>query len=402
MPALIYLPTAGETVLDGEIIEWYKNEGDKVEKGETVCEATTSKIVLEVTSPQSGILYKKFAKVGDRVPMGYVVAVIELEGEILSPLDLEKISDRFIADEPKDIQVVEEPSPDSLVSETPVKIKSSPIARKMAAERGIDLKEITGTGPEGRITKKDVLDFVGSARSTSASKEAWIAAKVIKLSDVRKIIAERLRESIGTKPHINFQTEVCMDELLKAKAELTEIYGHNLSVNTLITYVVIKVLDEYPYLNAHLKGDEIILHDNKNIGIAVGRNEKGLIVPVIKNANKMNLRQIEQEAKRLVALAREDKLQAEDITGGSFTISNLGLTGIKNFNAIINPPEVGILAVSATIKQPFVKGNSIEVASVMNINLAVDHSVIDGMMASQFVMRVKELLESPYSFLANP
>lgn len=402
MPALIYLPTAGETVMEGEIAVWHKNEGDRVEKDETICEAMTSKVALDITAPQSGTLFKVFAPVESKVPMGEVIAVIQLEGEKLTDAYLETIGDRYIPKEAKAQPIkIKEVSKEVIDKQLQKEIKASPIAKKMAAEKGVDLSLIKGTGPSGRITKEDVLNYQETAQSESAIKKEEDMVKVIKLTGVRKVIAERLRESVNNKPHVNFQAEVCMDELLKARDDINNSVGCKISVTTLIIYAVAKALNEFPYLNTHLKGDEIILHQAKHIGMAVGRDKEGLIVPVIKDVDNMSLLQLEEEINRLVTLAREDKLQTQDVTGGTFTVSNLGMVGIGNFNAIINPPEVGILAVSAAIKKPVVKDDKVEIASIMNINAAVDHSVVDGLMASKFVMRIKELLELPYLMLLN-
>lgn len=403
MPALIYLPPAGETVMEGEIAVWHKNEGDKVEKNECICEVTTSKLNVEIEAPETGVVFKIFAPVGVKVPVGKVIAVIRGEDEMLSDADMENIKDRFIPEgevtqpEKENATVCEKAAEVKRQGDAGVQVKISPIAKKIAAEKGLDISKINGTGPNDRITKEDVLSYEEMGKKAGNTAASEIAIE--KLSGVRKIISSRLKESVQNKPHINFQAEVCMDELLKAREIINNKLDSKISINSFIIMATVKALKEYKQINAHIVDDNIMLYDDVHIGMAVGRDDKGLIVPVIKFANKMGIKEIDTEAKRLAELAREDKLQINEISGGTFTISNLGMFGISNFNAIINPPEVGILAVSSIIKKPVVKEEGISIANVMNINVAVDHSVVDGSMASRFAMRIKELLETPYMAL---
>lgn len=399
MPELIYLPPAGETVSEGIIKIWEKKEGEKVQKDDIICQITTSKLVVEVTTPQSGILYKIFADIEEKVPVGKVIAVIQLEGEKLTEEDMEKINDRYIPASDKSLdakdikQKEKQPTEKSVPDVNKQQVKISPVAKKVAIELGVDISKVNGTGPNGRITKEDVISYKETSKSENDQKQE---EKIEKLSEVRKIIGQRLRESVASKPHINFQAEVCMDELLKVRNEINAKLENKISLNSFIILAAVKALNEFKTINSNLIGDEVITYGNTNIGIAVARKEKGLIVPVLKNANKLSLFEIDKESKKLAELAREDKLNMDLITGGTFTISNLGMYGIENFNAIINPPEVGILAVSSIIKRPVVINEDITIANMMNLNVAVDHSVIDGSMASEFVMKIKELIEAPY------
>lgn len=401
MPELVYLPYVGETVTEGIIKAWLKNEGESVQKDEVLCEVTTSKLVEEVSAPQKGILFKIFADVDEKVPAGKVIAVIQLEGEELSEEDMGKINDRYIPNsdiklEIKDIKQEEKKITEEYVPEIAKQVKISPLAKKVAIELGIDITKIKGTGPNGRITKEDVISYKEKNVKHENNNCQEQEKKIEKLSDVRKIIGNRLRESVMSKPHINFQAEVCMDELLEVRKKINTKLERKISINSFIILATVKAINEFKSINSNLIGDELITYGDTHIGIAVARKEKGLIVPVIKNANKMSLLEIDKESKALAELAREDKLNMDQITGGTFTISNLGMYGIENFNAIINPPEVGILAVSSIIKRPIVINEEIIIANMMNLNVAVDHTVIDGSVASEFVMKIKEYIEAPY------
>lgn len=400
MPELVYLPPAGDTVTEGRIMKWEKNEGDDVKKGETICDIMTSKLNIEVSVENSGRIFKIFAPVDERVPVGKVIAVIQLEGETITEDDINKITDRYISEtvestteeENKTKEKMDKTSNDSAVKADRVRI--SPIAKKLAAELDVDITKVIGTGPDGRIQKEDILNYNENQKISSDTKQEEKAVE--KMSEIRNIIAWRLRESVTTKPHINFQTQVRMDELLNMRNTINKNIENKISINSFIILATVKSLKKYKYINANLLGDEIVLYNDINIGMAVARESKGLIVPVIKHANKMSLSEIDIEAKKLTELAKEDNLSMDQITGGTFTVSNLGMYGIENFNAIINPPEVGIMAASSIIKKPVIIDEDIISASIMNINVAVDHSVVDGAMASEFIMEVKRFLEEPY------
>jgi pyruvate dehydrogenase E2 component (dihydrolipoamide acetyltransferase) len=400
MPELVYLPPAGDTVTEGRIMRWEKNEGDNVKKGETICDIMTSKLSIEISVENDGKIFKIFAPVDEKVPVGKVIAVLQLEGETITEDDINKITDRYISEtvestteeENKTKEKMDKTSNDSAVKADRVRI--SPIAKKLAAELDVDITKVIGTGPDGRIQKEDILNYNENQKISSDTKQEEKAVE--KMSEIRNIIAWRLRESVTTKPHINFQTQVRMDELLNMRNTINKNIENKISINSFIILATVKSLKKYKYINVNLLGDEIVLYNDINIGMAVARESKGLIVPVIKRANKMSLSEIDIEAKKLTELAKEDNLSMDQITGGTFTVSNLGMYGIENFNAIINPPEVGIMAASSIIKKPVIIDEDIISASIMNINVAVDHSVVDGAMASEFIMEVKRFLEEPY------
>ena len=300
------------------------------------------------------------------------------------------------------------------------KVRISPVARKIAESQGIELEEIQGSGVNGKIMKRDVsasektvmqetTPTVSAAETKEVQTKAQITAdgkeiqEIIPYSGIRKIIGDRLAQSKFTAPHLYFTQKVNLDKLLDLRKQINDAQDKKTSVTDYIAKAVIKCLQKYPDMNESLVGDKIEKYKSVNLGIAVAA-PGGLIVPVIKNANQKTVVEISKEASVLFDKARNGKLTPAEYTGGTFTISNLGMFGIENFTAIINPPEVGILAISATKDEPLVvkdvNGNkSIEIKPMMNITLTVDHRVIDGLLAAQFVTEVKRLLENPIELL---
>jgi len=289
-------------------------------------------------------------------------------------------------------------------------VKATPLAVKMAEAKGINLEEAKGTGVRGKITKADVIAMTGAQGAVNhgapdghfltAGKEV---AKEIPYAGVRKIIGDRLSESMSTAPHIFFTQKVNMEKLLKLRDEVNAAQDQKTSVTDYITMASIITLKKHPEMNSSLAGDKIFEFKSINIGIAVAA-QSGLIVPVVKSAEQKKLQEISKEAAELFEKAKSGKLTPDEYTGGTFTISNLGMFGIESFTAIINPPEVGILAVSATKDEPYVETNAqgekaVSIKPMMNITLSADHRVIDGLLAAQFVTEVKRLLENPIELM---
>ena len=298
------------------------------------------------------------------------------------------------------------------------KIRVSPVARKMAEDQKLSLDQVKGSGANGKIMKKDLTAAgqtaaVSAATGTAAGKEAQPQVqmsedgkeilKVVPYAGVRKIIGERLAQSKFTAPHLYFTQKVNLDKLLELRKQINDAQEKKTSVTDYIAKAAIKCLQKYPDMNESLVGDQIVKYKTVNLGIAVAA-PSGLIVPVVKNANQKTVVEISREASVLFEKARNGKLKPDEYTGGTFTISNLGMFGIENFTAIINPPEVGIMAVSATKDEPLVvqdaMGNqSVAIKPMMNITLTVDHRLIDGLLAAQFVTDIKKLLENPIELL---
>ncbi len=286
--------------------------------------------------------------------------------------------------------------------ETTGKIRATPLAKKIATEKGADLNTVSGTGPKGKITRKDILNLSGKTSGVTAVQTASDGREILEkipYSGIRKVIGDRLSESKFTAPHLYFTQKVNMEKLLEVRKEINSELGIKASVTDFISKAVVIALSKFPDINSSLINGNIEKYKTVNLGIAVAA-PSGLIVPNIKNSEEMNVIEIAEAAAALIGKAREGKLSPKEYAGGTFTISNLGMFGIENFTAIINPPESAILAVSSTKDEPWVvvKANgekTLEIKPVMNINLTVDHRLIDGLIASQFATEIKNLLEHP-------
>ena len=412
----VIMPKLGQTMEKGKIVRWLKKEGERVERGEPLLEIETDKAVLEVEARGSGVLKKVLAREGDVVPVTKVIGYIAKEDE--------EIPETMIQKAMAELKGVAAPTPAEAVQavEAPreKRIKASPLARKIAREKGVDLTRVVGTGPGGRITSKDVLDYLArreaakitvSAPAVAAPKPEAAAivgveeAQVIPISGIRRAIARKMTYSKTNIPHFYISTEVDMTEAAKMRSDLIPTIEAKTGVRLSFTHLLIKAvamaLKEYPQLNATCDGENIRISKDVNIGIAVGL-EDGLIVPVLKKVDTMDLVQIASKVENLVAKARERKLSEDEFTGGTFTVSNLGILDVDSFTAIINPPEVAILAVGRIRDKPAVIDGEIKVRKRMNITLSADHRAVDGVIAAKFLGRVKELLEKPYSLLLPP
>jgi len=383
------MPKLGETMEEGEISRWLKREGEKVEKGEPLFEVTTDKANFEVESPASGFLRKILFKGGDTVAVTRVIGYIADSVEEELPAEEAEVE---AVPQPARAGVEEVPSAkEPRMAPQERKIKASPLARRLAQERGIDLTQVKGTGPGGRITRADVENFQPTV--AQAHPEA------LPLTGMRKTIARRLSQSKREAPHYYLQMEIDMSEAVKLRQNLLEEIEKTSQVRLSYTDLIIKAtalaLKEFPLMNSTFEDEKISSFKSINICIAVALDQ-GLVAPVIKEANKRSLAQIAGERTRLASRAKDNKLTPEDISGGTFTISNLGPFGVDSFIAIINPPQVGILAVGRIRETAAVTDGAIGIRSMMNASLSLDHRVIDGAYGAGFLSRIKELLERPY------
>ncbi|MBS7634024.1 2-oxo acid dehydrogenase subunit E2 [Candidatus Bathyarchaeota archaeon] len=411
----IIMPKLGQTMEKGKILRWLKREGERVERGETLLEVETDKAVLEVEARGSGILRRILAQEGEVVPVAKIIGYIAEEGEEIPEEALQEV-----------MVGAEAPAPASITKATGEgkverEIKASPLAKKIAREKGVDLTQVVGTGPGGRITEKDVLDYLAkietskatvlpSPASISPERQVVTAApmiedfQVIPISGMRGAIARKMTYSKMNIPHFYISVEVDMTEAVRFREELIPLIEAKNGVRLSFTHMLIKAvamaLREYPQLNALCDGENVRLSKDINIGIAVGL-EDGPIVPVLKNADSMDLIQISSKVEKLIAKAREKKLSEDEFTGGTFTISNLGIFDVDSFTAIINPPEVAILAVGKIRDKPTVVNGEIKIRKIMNTTLSADHRAVDGVIAAKFLGKVKELLEKPYSLLLS-
>jgi pyruvate dehydrogenase E2 component (dihydrolipoamide acetyltransferase) len=368
-----------------------KQEGDRVEKGELLVEIITEKINFQYEAPASGILRKIFHHEGEVVPVATPIAIIAEESEVIP--EVETIKPEVPPEVIKPIAVQKE------MEKPPERIFISPIAKKIAHEKGIDLSSLKGSGPMGRIVKIDVLR---AAERVVGKETAPIApspyGKTIPLKGIRRIIAKRMTESFQNIPHIYLSLEIDMTACLALREQLMEEIEKRAKVRLTLTDILVKVaasaLKDHPIINSRIEGDQICLLEEINIGVAIALQD-GLIVPVIRNADRKSLAEIATTLRDLTQKAREEKLSLEDVGGGTFTLSNMGMLGIDKFNAIINPPECSILGIGRTVEKPVVQGGEIKIKPMAWLSLSSDHRIVDGATAALFLNHIKKLLENP-------
>lgn len=401
------MPKLGMTMTSGKITKWLKKEGDKVEQGEPLLEIETDKVTMEEEATYSGVLLKILAKEGETVPVNQPIAIIGQQGENVE--DLLKQSN--IIEEQKEPQqnepIEETKKPISQGEQTsiPTKPRATPVARKIAKEYDIDLTQIKGSGPSGRIQRKDVEEYLKNLQQRKLPTQEEPKPKpvsytrTIPLTGMRGIIASKMKQSVNTAPHYYVTMDINMEEVLKLRETLSEkVQNAKISINTFIIKAVALAIKKYPIINSFVDNDQIILKDQINIGLAVAL-EEGLIVPVIREADKKGLSEIAYEERQLIEKAREGKLTPDEYNGGSFTISNLGMFDVTTFTAIINQPEVAILAVGKIIPTPVVEDGEIKIKPMMKATLSSDHRVIDGAVAAKFLKKIKEILEDPIKLM---
>lgn len=424
----VAMPRLSDTMEEGKIIKWLKKEGDKVSKGEMLAEVETDKANLEMESFSAGILKKIMIKEGESAPVGAVIAVIGEEKEDISDIlkegkaepaekpreekkedtpvpeteeeKEEKPEEKPIA-EIKEEKPEEEPVAEKKTEEMPPKKEGervfiSPLARKMAEEKNLNISQMSGTGPSGRIIKRDIEAYLSGDKelqpAAAASKEEY---REEPLSGIRSVIAKRLVGSKAPIPHFYVTSEIDMERAIYMKKSLkTHKRDIPVSFNDVMIKATAMALKKFPALNASFQGDKIRYYNVVHMGFAVAL-EDGLITPVIRNADTKSLFAIAEESKELVERAKEKKLKPEEYTGATFTISNMGMYDVDNFSAIINPPEGAILAVSSIVEKPVVVDDKIEIRSRMKVTVSCDHRVIDGVTAAEFLQELKTDLEKP-------
>ncbi len=436
------MPKLGFNMDKGTLLKWRKKEGDFVKEQEVLFEIETDKTVMEVEAQTSGILRRILVAEGEEVPVTLPIAIIGDEKEDIDKMineayqklgkaeiaekekfredrkaslviekkqELEPKKEKFKKISPRakrkakelgvEVQLVKGSGPGGAIIEKDVvsyyqnhRVKVSPVAQKIADKVGIDLETIKRTGIGGKVIKRDLQEIL------TKSEEVNKTEKRIPYAGMRRIIGDRLSQSKFTAPHIYFTVSVDMSKVIDLLNRFKQDSEERISINDFLVFTVAKVLTERPNINCSLLGEKIVYHKDINIGVAVAL-EEGLIVPVIKNADKKSLSILSKETKKLIKLAREKKLVPDDYKRGTFTVSNLGMYGIDNFTAIINPPEAAILAVGTIKKIPAVIGEEgvekIGIRSLMKVTLSVDHRLIDGVMAATFLKRIKYYLEFP-------
>ncbi|NHN85507.1 pyruvate dehydrogenase complex dihydrolipoamide acetyltransferase [Acetobacter musti] len=416
----ILMPALSPTMTEGKLLRWLKKEGDTISAGQVIAEIETDKATMEVEAVDEGILGKIFVPEGtEGVAVNTPIAVLIEEGEAVpdqaatpkattpqKPAEAAPAAPKAAA-APSSQKAAPVPAAQSAGTPTG-RIIASPLAKRIAKEASIDLTDLKGSGPNGRIVKRDVeaAKTRGPAKPVTATATTTVPAEaeIVPMSSMRKVIARRLTEAKTTIPHFYVSVDVQLDALLSLRHQLNTASpaegddAFKLSVNDMLIKAAAITLRRVPGLNVSYAPDAVVHYPSVDISIAVSIPD-GLITPIIRNVDKKSLREISNEMKDLVARARVGKLKPEEFQGGSFSISNLGMYGISAFSAIINPPQAGILAVAAGEKRPVVKGDSLAIGTVMTATISVDHRVIDGALAAQWMSVFRSVVESPISLV---
>ncbi len=417
MAEVVKMPRMSDTMEEGNIVGWLVKEGDSVEPGDVLAEIETDKATMEFESLWEGVVLHIGVKEGP-VPVGGILAVIGEEGEdYKAALAAEESAAPATNNGQAEKEEVTAPTPVAVAPatvEAPVttadtRIKASPLARNMAKESGINLAAITGTGDNGRIVKRDIESYIkeGPKVAPTTAPKAAPSFNIttsgdnfedIPLSQMRKVIARRLGESKFSAPHFYLTVEIEMTEAIAARKRINEMADVKVSFNDLVLKAAAVALRQHPNINSSWLGDKIRKNGDINIGVAVAVDE-GLLVPVIRHANMKSLSQINEEVKYLAGKAKERKLSPDEMSGNTFTISNLGMFGIEEFTAIINPPDACIMAVGGIIQKPIVKDGEIVVGNMMKVTLSCDHRVVDGATGAKFLNTFRDVLTDPIRLL---
>jgi pyruvate dehydrogenase E2 component (dihydrolipoamide acetyltransferase) len=423
---VVTMPRLSDTMTDGTVANWLKKVGDTVAEGDILAEIETDKATMEFESFNSGTLLYVGIQEGQTAPVDSLLAIIGPAGT-----DISGVAENFSkGGAPISEKVVESKTESSSAIadkvDEPIQVVSdgkrifiSPLAKKIAEEKGINIAQVKGSGENGRIVKSDIENFVPSTTSSnsavvnsapeSSTKEAvaarpfvpsgQIATEEIKNSQMRKIIAKRLSESLFTAPHYNLVIEVTMDEAMKSRVAINSVPDTKVSFNDMVIKACALALKKHPKINSQWKEDAIIINHHVSIGVAVAV-EDGLVVPVLPFTDGMSLSQIGASVRDLAGRAKNKKLLPSEMEGSTFTISNLGMFGITEFNSIINQPNSAILSVGAIVEKPVVKDGQIVVGNTMMLSLACDHRTIDGATGAQFLQTLKQYIENPVTMLA--
>jgi len=420
MATNILMPALSPTMTEGNLARWLKQEGERIKAGDVIAEIETDKATMEVEAVDEGILGRILVPAGTQgVKVNDVIAVLVETGEAVPAAGAAPKAAAAPAAAPAPVAaapVAIAPAPAAASGD---RVFASPLARRMAAQAGVDISKIAGSGPNGRIVKADVDAAMsrGPAPVAAAAPAPLVAAPrpaapvaitaphtAVPNSSIRKVIARRLAESKATIPHFYVRTDVEIDALLKIRADLNARSpkdgpgAYKLSVNDLVIKATAVTLRRFPNVNAMWTEDAILQLHDVDISVAVSIPD-GLITPIVKNADIKGLAAISTEMKDLAARAKTGKLKPEEFQGGGFSISNMGMYGVRDFAAIINPPQAGILAVSAGEQRPVVKNGVLAIATVMTLTLSVDHRVIDGALAAEFLQALKRNIEDPLSLM---
>lgn len=417
MAELINMPKLGFDMREGKLGEWVKKEGELVGQGETIALIETDKASVEVPAFRAGVLHKILVPAGDSVPIGVPIAVIGEAGEAIDLVALGVTKGETQVKVEAKAAVKVEPATRAVEAARALeggRLAASPVAMRMAGELGIDLRKVAGSGPGSRIIKRDIEDYLAAQdRAATEAKAAPAPAapppmaipsyeptaegyRAVPLTGMRQTIARRMVESKTTAPHFYITVDVDMAAAMTLRGQLNALLPESdkISVNDFIVKAAAVALKQFPNINASFAGDEIRVHEQVNIGVAVAR-ETGLIVAVVRDCDKKPLAQLAVESRELVGRAREGRMKPDDMVGGTFTISNLGMFDVDNFIAIIGPGQTAILAVSTVKQTPVVKDGQLAVGTRMKATISADHRVTDGAEAAKFMQVFKAALEQP-------
>lgn len=419
MAEIVRMPALSDTMEEGTLVAWHKNVGDAVESGELLAEIETDKAVMEFDSFYDGVLLYIGVKEGHALPVDAVIAIIGQEGEdyeaaLAAEENGNAAPTNNTTETPAEevLQEVVKPLQEQQANQETVtengRIKASPLAKAMAKEEGINLSDVKGTGDDGRVVKRDIEAHLQLAKTTAApTVDAPIVSNQpitlpepqggyedTKVSQMRKVIARRLGESKYAAPHFYLTMEICMDKLMATRKQINGLSDTKISFNDFVVKATAKALKEHKSINAAWQGDVIRTFNYVNMGVAVAIDE-GLVVPVVRNADTKSLSQIATEIRDLAGKARDRKLTPEQMSGNTFTISNLGMFGIDEFTAIINSPDACILAVGAIKPRLVMDNGEVKESNFMKVTLSCDHRVVDGASGAKFLQTLQAILEEP-------
>lgn len=418
MAEIIRMPKLSDTMTEGVVAEWHKNVGDSIESGELIADIETDKATMEFESFQDGVLLYIGIEKGQTAPVESILAILGDAGEDYQSLIDNDVAEETTPEAPAQVsapvETISAPVESTSTAPTPIttpiendgSFKVSPLAKKLANERGIDLSTVAGTGDNGRIVKADIDNYRAPAANSYNGSTTGSTAIVgqesyseVPLSQMRKTIARRLSESKFTAPHFYLSIEIDMDNVIDARKAINAAQDTRVSFNDFVVKAAAIALKKHPLVNSSWLNDKIRYNEHVNIGVAVAV-EDGLLVPVVRFADSKTLPQISTEVKMLAGKARDKKLTPPEWEGNTFSISNLGMYGIESFTAIINPPDAAIMAIGGIIEKPVVKNGQIVPGHRMKVTLSCDHRVVDGAMGSEFLNTFKGMLEQPVLMLA--
>ena len=419
MAEIIRMPKLSDTMTEGVIAEWHKKEGDEIKSGDLLADIESDKATMEFESYEDGVLLHIGVATGDKAPVNAILAIVGEKGEDVSALLAAESTpsaepESSPAEEAAPEVAAPAPSPQASTAPAPVavpvaasasstggRIKASPLAKKMAQEKGIDIAQIPGSGEGGRIVRRDVDGFnASSAPASSGASHGGMVESFTEenVSQMRGVIARRLAESKFSAPHFYLTMDIDMGAAMSARKAINASGDVRISFNDMVVKACAMALKKHPKVNSSWLGDRIRYNEHVHIGIAVAVDE-GLLVPVVRFADAKGMQVIGEEVKDYATRARSKKLQPHEWEGNTFTISNLGMFGIEEFTAIINPPDACILAVGGIKSVPVVKDGEVVPGNVMKVTLSCDHRVVDGATGSEFLLTLKGFLENPVSML---